>query len=92
MRCVGETEILKELTHPHIINFGTVWENEAAEQICFTTEIVTSGTLKQYISRVKGVKLKVIKKYTHSHSTHNSHRIAYMNTIITLCVFARVCV
>ena len=29
---------------------------------CFTTEIVTSGTLKEYTSRVKNIKLKVIKK------------------------------
>ena len=32
------------------------------DQICFTTEIVTSGTLKQYVNRVRNVKLKVIKK------------------------------
>lgn len=31
-------------------------------QICFATEIVTSGTLKEYIARVKRVKLKIIKK------------------------------
>jgi hypothetical protein len=39
-----------------------VWENKALDQICFTTEIVTSGTLKQYTNRVKSIKLKVIKK------------------------------
>ena len=34
---------------------------------CFTTEIVTSGTLKQYI-RVKGIKLKVIKNWSPQHT------------------------
>ena len=34
----------------------------------FTTEIVTSGTLKEYTSRVKNIKLKVIKK-CQPHST-----------------------
>lgn len=53
-----ETEILQELEHPHIINFFNTWDQCEAndgtcEQICFATEIVTSGTLKQYISRVK---------------------------------------
>lgn len=79
-----ETEILRELSHPHIINFYQVWENKEKEQICFTTEIVTSGTLKQYTNRVKGIKLKVIKKwcrqiltvldYLHSHEPPIIHR------------------
>ena len=62
-RIRSETEILAELQHPHIINFYHVWENKEQDQICFTTEIVTSGTLKQYTNRVKGIKLKVIKKW-----------------------------
>lgn len=55
-----------------------------ADQICFTTEIVTSGTLKQYTNRVKSIKLKVIKKwcrqiltaldYLHSHDPPIIHR------------------
>ena len=50
----------------------------------FTTEIVTSGTLKEYTSRVKNIKLKVIKKwcrqilnglnYLHSHNPPIIHR------------------
>jgi serine/threonine protein kinase len=62
-RIRSETEILAELQHPHIINFYHVWEQKEKDQICFTTEIVTSGTLKQYTSRVKSIKLKVIKKW-----------------------------
>ena len=61
-RIRSETEILASLHHPHIINFYHVWESPATDSLCFTTEIVTSGTLKEYTSRVKNIKLKVIKK------------------------------
>ena len=85
-RLKGETEMLKSLKHPHIINFFSVWENKEEDQICFTTEIVTSGTLKEYINRVfsSGIKLKIIKKwcrqileglkYLHSHQPPIIHR------------------
>ena len=60
-RIRGETAILRQLSHPAIISFGSTWESADKEEIVFTTEIVTSGTLKQYINRVKGIKLKVVK-------------------------------
>ena len=63
-RIRGETAILRQLSHPGIISFGNTWESEAQDAIHFTTEIVTSGTLKQYISRVKGIKLKVVKNWS----------------------------
>lgn len=79
-----ETEILSSLCHPHIINFYHRWEDDQAQKICFTTEIVTSGTLKQYTNRVRSLKLKVVKKwcrqilralhYLHSHSPPIIHR------------------
>ena len=62
-RIRGETAILRQLSHPGIISFGNTWENVENNEIDFTTEIVTSGTLKQYINRVKGIKLKVIKNW-----------------------------
>jgi len=79
-----ETEILQRLKHPHIINFFRVWMNAACDQVCFTTEIVTSGTLKQYVTRVRRVKRKIVKKwliqilkglvYLHSHTPPIIHR------------------
>ena len=58
-----ETSILSRLNHPHIINFFNVWDDQQDDDlISFTTEIVTSGTLKQYTQRLKTVKMKVIKK------------------------------
>jgi len=83
-RIKKETDILKVLKHDNIINFYHVWENPEKEQICFTTEIVTSGTLKQYVSRMKYIKVKVLKKwciqilkgldYLHSHDPPIIHR------------------
>lgn len=67
-RIRGETAILKSLSHPAIISFGNTWESSSGEEIHFTTEIVTSGTLKQYINRVKGIKLKIIKMWSVQHS------------------------
>mgnify|MGYP001153129628 CR=1 FL=1 len=79
-----ETDILKLLKHDHVINFYHAWTTDDKEQICFTTEIVTSGTLKQYVSRMKCIKLKVLKKwcvqilrgldYLHSHEPPIIHR------------------
>jgi len=79
-----ETEILQQLKHPHIINFHDSWNSPNKEEICFITEIVTSGTLKDYIKRVKRVKLKIIKKwcrqilegldYLHRHNPPIIHR------------------
>lgn len=62
-RIRGETELLKHLNHQHIINFYSVWENQELDQVVFITERVTSGSLKQYINRVKPLKLKVIKRW-----------------------------
>lgn len=62
-RLRSETDILRNLNHAHIIVFYQVWENPELEQVIFTTERVTSGSLKQYIQRIKPVKIKVIKKW-----------------------------
>jgi serine/threonine protein kinase len=83
-RIRSETEILAELQHPNIISFYHVWENKEKDQICFTTEIVTSGTLKQYTNRVKGIKLKVM-----IHTPHAA-RTAYTASPLDLCHYGTV--
>jgi WNK lysine deficient protein kinase len=62
-RILQETRILADINHPKIINFYEVWTNTEKNEICFTTEIVTSGTLKQYSNKKKAIKLKVIKDW-----------------------------
>ena len=58
-----ETQILHNIKHPHIIGFYKSWENPEKNQICFTTEYVTTGTLKDYSANIKKLKLRVIKKW-----------------------------
>ena len=94
-----ETEILASLRHPHIISFYHVWEKGSAAKedmqdlvLHFTTEIVTSGTLKHYTQRLKHVKVKVIKKcqpsYTHSRTQRAAaaHSRAHYPAVVALAV------
>ena len=81
---LGDTTLTGN-SHPHIINFYHVWENKEKDQICFTTEIVTSGTLKQYTSRVKSIKLKVIKKVRTENTQRDTHTRAQCVVGMLIC-------
>jgi len=80
-RLYAEVDILKQVNHPHLIDFYGTWRSE--EKIVFITEIVESGDL-QHFYRTHRVKLKVIKKwcrqvlsalaYLHSHDPPIVHR------------------
>ncbi len=81
-KTIGEIEILRTLRHPSIISLLHTWVEK--EQIIFITELMTSGTLKSFIKKVKNIKLKVIKgwarqiaaglDYLHSRSPAIIHR------------------
>ena len=58
-----EVDILKSLKHQHILTFFAYFDLPNTKQIVFITEIMTSGTLKQYIHKAKRVKRKVVKKW-----------------------------
>jgi len=58
-----EVDILKSLTHKHILTFFAYFDLPSTKQIVFITEIMTSGTLKQYIHKARRVKRKVVKKW-----------------------------
>eukprot|EP01083_Nonionella_stella_P102234 290666_1 len=71
-----ETDLLKCLSHPNIIEFYDVWEKPENEEIIFTTELVSSGTLKEYTRRTPDqVRLKVVKKWCRQilHAVHYLH-------------------
>jgi serine/threonine protein kinase len=82
-RTLLEIEILRTLKHPSIISLFHSWTNIEG-QIFFITELMTSGTLKSFIQKVKYVKLKVIRgwanqialglNYLHSRSPPIIHR------------------
>lgn len=64
-RIRSEAKILAELTHHRIIKIYDVWEVPEQHKICFVTERITSGSLREY-TRSRKVKLKVIKRYIHA--------------------------
>jgi WNK lysine deficient protein kinase len=62
-RITEEINLIKTLEHPHIIHFISAWVNRAKEEVVFITEIVTGGSLKSYLKRIRSPKLKVIKQW-----------------------------
>ena len=77
-----EIEILTKVRHPNVINFHDSWYMDG--EFIFITELMTSGTLREYITKFKNPSIKVIKKwarqvlkgltYLHSHNPPIIHR------------------
>lgn len=78
----NETEILKKVRHSNIINFYDSWWGNG--EFLFITELMTSGTLREYFGILKNPTLKIIKRwarqvlkglaYLHSHNPPIIHR------------------
>ncbi|RKO90657.1 kinase-like domain-containing protein, partial [Blyttiomyces helicus] len=66
-RIVKEIEILQSLRNDNIINLYHSWtakDKDGRDKVFFITELMTSGTLKSYIRKTKGVvKPKVLKSW-----------------------------
>ncbi|KAG0070680.1 hypothetical protein BGZ90_012552 [Linnemannia elongata] len=88
-KILSEIEILQSIRNDHIINFYASWSTKApngGERIIFVTELMSSGTLKQYLKKtLKGaLKPKVLKSwcrqilqglvYLHTHNPPIIHR------------------
>lgn len=61
-----EAEMLKELQHPNIVRFFDSWEESTTRSkkfIVLVTELMTSGTLKTYIKRLKKLNTKVLRNW-----------------------------
>ncbi|KAF9913528.1 hypothetical protein BX616_009913 [Lobosporangium transversale] len=56
-----EVEILKRVRHPNIINFHDCWYSNT--EFIFITELMTSGTLREYIRKLQHPNVKVIKRW-----------------------------
>ncbi|KAJ3093070.1 hypothetical protein HK102_010975 [Quaeritorhiza haematococci] len=77
-----EIEILKRVRHPNIIQFFDCWWNNT--EFVFVTELMTSGTLREYIRKLQIPNLKIVKRwarqilkglsYLHSHDPPIIHR------------------
>ncbi|KAI1319209.1 hypothetical protein EDD11_004603 [Mortierella claussenii] len=88
-KILSEIEILESIRNDHIINFYASWSTKApngGERVVFVTELMSSGTLKQYLKKtLKGpLKPKVLKSwcrqilqglvYLHTHDPPIIHR------------------
>ncbi|XP_024860225.1 serine/threonine-protein kinase WNK2 isoform X3 [Kryptolebias marmoratus] len=60
-----EAEMLKGLQHPNIVRFYDFWESPLKGKKCIVlvTELMTSGTLKTYLKRLKVMKPKVLRSW-----------------------------
>ncbi|KAI8388452.1 kinase-like domain-containing protein [Radiomyces spectabilis] len=78
-----EIEILKSVRHPNIIAFHDAWYGE--NEFVFITELMTSGTLREYIRKLSPLpNFKIVKRwsrqilkglaYLHGHSPPIIHR------------------
>ncbi|KAF9931027.1 hypothetical protein FBU30_010943 [Linnemannia zychae] len=56
-----EIEILKRVRHPNIINFHDCWYSNT--EFIFITELMTSGTLREYIRKLQTPNVKVVKRW-----------------------------
>ncbi|KAK3825618.1 MAG: kinase-like domain-containing protein [Benniella sp.] len=88
-KILSEIEILQSIRNDHIINFYASWSTKApngGERIVFVTELMSSGTLKQYLKKtlLGSLKPKVLKSwcrqillglvYLHTHDPPIIHR------------------
>lgn len=64
-RIKSEINIIKKLKHPNIISFVSAWIDKEFQQIHLITEMITGGSLRQYLGRMGKLKLKVIKQWCH---------------------------
>ncbi|KAJ3020852.1 signal transducing kinase of the PAK [Thoreauomyces humboldtii] len=82
MELSEEIEILKRVRHPNIIQFHDCWYNNT--EFVFITELMTSGTLREYIRKLQMPNMKIVKRwarqilkglsYLHSHDPPIIHR------------------
>ncbi|KAI8826681.1 kinase-like domain-containing protein [Fimicolochytrium jonesii] len=82
MELSEEIEILKRVRHPNIIQFHDCWYNNT--EFVFITELMTSGTLREYIRKLQIPNMKIVKRwarqilkglsYLHSHDPPIIHR------------------
>lgn len=64
-----EVELLQRLDHKNIINLFAAWRGKnpnGKPTMDFITELMSSGTLKEYLTRARAMKLKVIRRWCHN--------------------------
>lgn len=62
MELSSEIEILKKVRHPNIIAFHDCWYSN--NESIFITELMTSGTLREYIHKLQIPNTKIVKRWS----------------------------
>lgn len=64
----GEVELLRRLNHNNIIKLYDAWcsQSKGKANMDFITELMSSGTLKEYLTRSRVMKLKVIRRWCYN--------------------------
>ena len=62
-RIKSEIDLIKKLEHKNIIHFISAWVNKEKEQVIFITEMITGGSLRKYVKKIKHPRLRVIKTW-----------------------------
>ncbi|KAG2388317.1 hypothetical protein C9374_000481 [Naegleria lovaniensis] len=62
-KMLQEISILGQVKHPSIMEIYDSWETDDGEYLIFITELMSSGTLKDFIRNSKKVRLRNIKKW-----------------------------
>jgi len=83
-RLFAEIRVLQQLKHKNIMAFYDWWYNPKQETMNFITELLTSGTLRQYRKKAKVMNENIIKRwawqileglvYLHGHDPPIVHR------------------
>jgi len=84
VRIMHEVRLLEQLDNGNIISFFGSWVNREKEEVVFITEILSSGSLKDFIRKVQVIRWKIIKRwcrqilkgleYLHGHEPPIIHR------------------
>lgn len=65
----SEVDLLGRLQHKNIINLFASWRGKkfkGKQSMDFITELMSSGTLKEYLTRARAMKIKVIRRWCHN--------------------------
>ncbi|KAI9292148.1 kinase-like protein [Neoconidiobolus thromboides FSU 785] len=76
----SEIEILKKVRHPNIIAFHDCWYTN--NEFIFVTELMTSGTLREYIHKLQIPNTRIIKRWSRQILKGLAYLHSYNPTII----------
>lgn len=62
-RIKTEVQLLKDIEHPNIIRYHSSWVNRDREEIVFITEIMSSGSLKEYLTKNPMIRWYAVKSW-----------------------------